>query len=221
MGQEGAGPLQLGGNRLARGRFDFRIRQRAAERAPHRLDDPRRGGLVDRDAELVVTDPQIDFFSEGTANDLTLLVAGGHRHGVEERLAVRRKAELAQARRQCRRAAMRGAGDVRQSLRAVIDRIHRGDHGEQHLRGADVGGRLFAADVLLAGLKRHPIGAIALGIHGHADEPAGRLPHVPLERREKRGVRTAVSQRHAEALRVAEDDVGAHLAWRGQQSQAQ
>ena len=49
----------------------------------------------------------------------------------------------------------------------------------------------------------------------------GRLPHVPLERREERRVRAAVAERHAEALRVAEHDVGAHLARRRQQRQAQ
>ena len=55
----------------------------------------------------------------------------------------------------------------------------------------------------------------------HADDAARRLAHVLLERREERGVRTAVAERHAEALRVAEDDVGAHLAGRRQQRQAE
>ena len=105
--------------------------------------------------------PQIDLLGRGAGHDLALLVAGVHRHGVEERLDLRRKAELAQVRPP---APPRGDARARamcgQPLRAVIDRIHRGDHRQQHLRGADVGGRLFAADVLLAGLQRQPIGGL-------------------------------------------------------------
>jgi cell surface protein SprA len=36
----------------------------------------------------------------------------------------------------------------------VVDRVHRRDHRQQHLRSADVGRGLLAADVLLAGLQR-------------------------------------------------------------------
>ena len=50
--------------------------------------------------------------------------------------------------------------DMRQPLRPVIDRIHRRHHRQQHLRGADVRGRLLAADVLLAGLQREAIGRV-------------------------------------------------------------
>ena len=75
-------------------------------------------------------------------------------------MALRRKAELCQPRRQYHGAAMHGAGDMRQPFGAVIDRVHRGDHRQQHLRGADVGGGLFAADMLLAGLQRQPIGRL-------------------------------------------------------------
>ena len=54
-----------------------------------------------------------------------------------------------------------------------------------------------------------------------ADDPPRRLAHVRLARREERGVRPAVAERHAEALRVADDRVGAHLAGRRQQRQRQ
>ena len=68
------------------------------------------------------------------------------------------KPSRAQSRRQHARSADAPAGRLRQALRAVIDRVHRGDDGQQHLRGADVGGRLLAADMLLARLQRQPIG---------------------------------------------------------------
>ena len=90
---------------------------------------------------------------EGKAgDDLIAARADIGRHGIEEGLGFQRKAELAQARRQHAGATVYGARDPGQPLRPVIDRIHRGDHRQQHLGGADVGGRLFAADVLLAGL---------------------------------------------------------------------
>jgi hypothetical protein len=48
----------------------------------------------------------------------------------------------------------------------VVDGVHRGDDGEQHLGGADVGGGLLAADVLLAGLQREAVGLAPLGVDG-------------------------------------------------------
>ena len=60
MGEERAGASQLGGQRLARAGFDLGVSKLAAERAPHRLDDRGRRGLVQRDAERAVADPQID-----------------------------------------------------------------------------------------------------------------------------------------------------------------
>ena len=66
--------------------------------------------------------------------------------------------------------------DRAQPLGAVVDGVHRGDHGQQHLGGADVGGRLVAADVLLAGLQRQPVRRAALGVDRDADQPAGQVP---------------------------------------------
>ena len=100
MGQERASALQLGRQRVARAGFDIRVSQIAAERAPHRLDDCRHGGLVQRDAERAPADPQVDFFSPGARDDLILLCPWIHRHRVEECFGPRREAELAQTRRQ-------------------------------------------------------------------------------------------------------------------------
>ena len=116
---------------------------------------------------------------------------------------------------------MHGARDVGQSLRPVIDRIHRGDHRQQHLRGADVGGRLFAADVLLAGLQRQPIGRLAARIHRQPDEPAGQRALQRIAHRHIGRMRPAIAHRHAETLRRTDRDVGAEFARRGQQRQRQ
>ena len=104
-----------------------------------------------------------------------------------------------------------------QALGAVVDRIHRRDVGQKRLRRADVGRRLLAADVLFARLQRHAIRLLAARVDRESDDAAWRLPHVGLARGEERRVRTAAAERHAEALRVADDGIGADLARRRDQ----
>jgi Pyruvate/2-oxoacid:ferredoxin oxidoreductase gamma subunit len=45
------------------------------------------------------------------------------------------------------------ARDLGEPVRTVVDGIHAGHDGEEHLRGADIRGRLLAPDVLFAGLE--------------------------------------------------------------------
>ena len=154
-----------------------------------------------------------------------LLGAGIDRHRVEKRLGSWRKAELAQAGGQRGRAAMHLAGDMGQALRAVIDRIHRGDHRQQHLRGADVGGRLFAADVLFAGLQREAIGRLAPRIDRQrrqcvraASASARRAPpyrpravrHIPSARRNAAPIRSRYRRRvrRASVSSVSASEIG-------------
>ena len=53
-----------------------------------------------------------------------------------------------------------------------------------------------------------------VGIVRNADEPAGHVALVCVARGEVSGVWSAESQRHAEALRVADGDIGAEFARR-------
>src|SRR5699024_6903661 len=62
-----------------------------------------------------------------------------------------------------------------QAIGPVIDRVHRGHHREQHLRGADVRGRLLAADMLFPGLQGEAVGHVPACVFAHADETAGKL----------------------------------------------
>ena len=55
-------------------------------------------------------------------------------------------------------------GDRAQSARSVINRIHRCDHGEEHLRCADIARGFVAPNVLFAGLEREPVAWPAGGI---------------------------------------------------------
>src|SRR5258708_5424878 len=99
--------------------------------------------------------------------------------------------------------------DLLQSFRPVIARIKRSHVREQRLRRANVARGFFAADVLLARAKRKAQRGFAASILGHADDAAGHLAFEFVARGEKRGMRSAVAERHAETLRTADGDVRA------------
>ena len=103
--------------------------------------------------------------------------------------------------------AVDAGGDAGQADGAVVDGVHGGDVGEQRLRGADVGGRLLAADVLFAGLQGQAVAGLALGILGHSDEAAGQLALESGLHGHEAGVGAAEEQGHTEALGRADGDV--------------
>ena len=143
--------------------------------------------------------------------------AGGDGQRVEERRRRHGEAQPLEAGLEDRGEAMDAPRDRRQPLGAVVDRVHAGHHREQHLRGADVRRRLLAADVLLARLQREPVRRAAGGVDGDADEAPRHRALEVVAGGEVAGVRAAVAHRHAEALRRADDDVGAPFAGRRQQ----
>lgn len=99
--------------------------------------------------------------------------------------------------------------------------VHRGHDGQQHLRGADVRRRLFAADMLFAGLQRKAIGAVAACIDRDADETAGHRALVRVLDGHVGSVRTTVADRNAKALGAADGDIGTHFAGRLQEGKRQ
>src|ERR1700682_2902719 len=103
-----------------------------------------------------------------------------------------------------------------QTARAVINRVHRCDHSEQDLRGADVTGGFVAADVLLARLQRESIGGATFGVVGNADESSGHVAFVLVARREVARVRSTEAERHSETLRAADGNISAEFARRFQ-----
>ena len=80
--------------------------------------------------------------------------------------------------------------------------------------GADVAGRLLAADVLLARRQGQHPAAPPIGIDGLADEPPRHLPHEFFAGGEQPDIGAAEIERVAEGLAFGGDDVGAHLAGR-------
>src|SRR3954466_7188787 len=93
--------------------------------------------------------------------------------------------------------------DCANGLGTVIDRVHARDDGEERLRGADVARRALAADVLLACLQGHAERGLLVGVLADADDAAGHLADEVALQRHVSGVRAAVAERHAEALRAA------------------
>jgi hypothetical protein len=63
---------------------------------------------------------------------------------------------------------------------------------EERLVRRDVRGRLFAADVLFAGLQGQDIGAPAFDVGRLTDDPAGHAPHIVGARRHEAVVGPAV-----------------------------
>ena len=80
------------------------------------------------------------------------------RDGVEEAFGADGEAEFREAGGEHGGEAVDARGDGFEAFGAVIDGVHAGHDGEEDLRGADVGGGFFAADVLFAGLEGEAVG---------------------------------------------------------------
>mmetsp|Transcript_13174 Transcript_13174/g.32163 ORF Transcript_13174/g.32163 Transcript_13174/m.32163 type:complete len:534 (+) Transcript_13174:3450-5051(+) len=100
--------------------------------------------------------------------------------------------------------------DLDEALFFVVHGVHGGAVREQHLGGADVGGRLVVPDVLLPRLQRQPVRLVALAVDGLADDPPRHFTQVLHVRREVRRRRPPGEHRHAEPLHVPHHHVGAH-----------
>ena len=130
-----------------------------SERRQHPVDVLGRGGLVTRHGDVVVVDePDVDAARLGLVANLRGPTGHPRQHGVEEPVVHHVDACRRQPGRQGAGAVVHPAGDAGQPVGAVIAGVHRGDHRQQNLRGADVAGGLVAANVLLAGLQGQPVG---------------------------------------------------------------
>ncbi|CAG7456097.1 hypothetical protein PICSAR144_03483 [Mycobacterium avium subsp. paratuberculosis] len=190
-----------------------------AERLEHRGDVFVGGGLVAGHRDVVVVDPpQVDAPGLGRGDHLVGPARHPRQHGVEVPVVHHRGAQRGRDRLGV---PVHAACDRGQPLSAVVAGVHGGHHRQQHLRGADVAGRLVAADVLLAGLQRQPVGRRTVGVQRDTDQPARQLPGVVGVHRQVSRVRAAESHWHTESLGGAEGHVGADLAGRGDQGQGQ
>ena len=145
--------------------------------------------------------------------------AGFQRDGIEETLMAQRKAEPRSRITGHPRQQAHTLRDARQTLRPMPHRIHAGHDSQQHLRGADIGSRLFAADMLFARLQRQPHRRRTGGIHGNTNKPPRHQALMRIRHRHEGSMRPAIAHRHAKTLRTAHHHIGAHFARRLQQSQ--
>ena len=107
--------------------------------------------------------------------DLRRPAGNMRQHGVEERVVHHVDSSRGQSGGYRASMAVDAPGDRGQAVGTVVTGVHRRHHRQQHLRGADIAGRLVSADVLLSGLQRQPVGRCAVGVHRHPNQPAGKL----------------------------------------------
>ena len=208
-------PQRLGnGNRLTDGQLKAH-RLAAVENRQQVGQVGRCHCLVERDADTPGAElPKVDPPFLCLGNHAVRRLAKRDSDRVEKMLRLHRLAKLPQAVGQRLGLGVDASADLPQPVGAVVHGVHRGDVGQQRLRGADVARGLVAADVLLACLQRQPQGRAAVRVLGHADDPARQPPLVFVPCGDERRVRAAVAHRHAETLRAADGDVRAEFAGR-------
>ena len=100
----------------------------------------------------------------------------------------------------------------------MIHGIHRRHDGEEHLGRSNIAGRFFAANVLFACLQGQAQSQATLRIARNSHHASRHPALVFVSRGQKSGVRAAISERHAESLGRADDDVSSVFARRFDQS---
>mmetsp|Transcript_1234 Transcript_1234/g.2447 ORF Transcript_1234/g.2447 Transcript_1234/m.2447 type:complete len:355 (+) Transcript_1234:1912-2976(+) len=218
MGQIVGGPQQVvGDRRQVRGR-----RQRDAKGLADGDEMSLGRDLVERYADPVGAHvPQVDAPRHGGRHDAGLLVAHFHGHRVEKRLVLRRVTTSGQRCGQPRGAQVHPLGDRAQTLGAVENGVKACHDSQQGLGGANVGGRLLASDMLLAGLQGQAVGLLAVAVDADPDDAPRQRALERIAAGHEGGMRPAVAKRHAKALRRADGDVRAHGARLFQQRQRQ
>ena len=212
VGRQRAGHICFNGVQVRGGR---RVGHAVGEDVPQQRDIVARRGFVQRHAHVggvdlaqvdaVLQCRRVQFFRIGDLDGQGVEIGG-----IDDLVA-----QGLQVGGQHARKAVHALGDLQQAGRAVVDGVHRGHHGQQHLRRADIRRRFFAADMLFARLQGQAVGLVALRIDGHAHQAARHIALEFIARGQVARVRAAETERHAEALAVADDDVGAPFArWR-------
>lgn len=167
------GALLSSRNRIALG-FDGDNSILDPERVEHGKDVVGGRGLVAGDTDMIGIDQtQVDPGFLGRSDDVGRLARNLSEHGVEERIVDYGHAAFAQA--VCQRvcAGSDAQRDRLESLGAVVARVHRGEDGEEHLSGTDVGCRLLSANVLLTCLQREAVCLVSVGVDRDATKRPG------------------------------------------------
>ena len=193
---------------------------RQPEQGEHCGHVAKRAGLIQRYPDLAIARlVEVVARSHGGIDDGTGPFACGNPHGVEKRTGTCQQSGFAQGSGEHCGESMDARGDGLETLWAMIDGEAPGHVGEQHLRGANVGVGLLAADMLLAGLQGHAQGRFAAAVPGDTDDPPWHGADIGFAGGEKRRMRTAESHRHPKTLRRSKRNVSAHCPRRLEQHQ--
>ena len=199
-------------------------RRRLARRFGQHRHQPRQFvagyGFIHGDGNTaIIQTPQIEAVLQRRRHHGIRARAGFKRDGIKETLMAQRKAEPRRSITRQPRQQAHALGDAGQPFRPMPHRIHAGHDSQQHLRGADIGCRFLAADMLFAGLQREPHRGRTCGIHGNTDKPARHQALMRISHRHEGSMRPAIAHGHAKTLCAAHHHIGAHFARRLQQSQ--
>ena len=137
--QDLVGAQQVGRECVGRLRIECLDISRDAKGLPERLDVVSLGHLITGNPNRVAVDPpEVDPKLTCLCNHDVGVMRNAHLHRVKEGVVQYVEATATQPLRKDRGQAMDAFGDRSEPLRAVVDGIHAGDYGEQHLRCADI-----------------------------------------------------------------------------------
>ena len=172
MAQDLVCPPRRWGDPLG-GRLVVDDRLCAIHHLPHEGEGCHRRCLVEREADRAIVDSAQ--FDRAGSRPLDHMIGRGHdaANGVEPRAVDDLDARCAQTGHRDGCQPVYALSDPPQTLGTVPGSVEAGHVGEEHLGGADVRGRLLAADVLFACLEREPQRRPAGSIGADADEAAG------------------------------------------------
>ena len=144
-----------------------------------------------------------------------------HPHGVKERSLLHIPSRFGEQGGQFQGVKMNVFGDLAESLGPVIDGVHRGDHGQQDLGGADVARRLLSADVLLAGLEGETIGWLSISVARDADEASRQAALELIADGQIPRMGTTIAHRNSKALGRTNSHVGSEFTRGREQDERQ
>ena len=212
---------RIGGRRLRGKRRRRYAVALACENMQERIHLLQAHGFVEGHAQrIVVVAAQIDAMPRSVPKNAFRVAAPRvYAQRVEEMVMPDAMPQTLQAVRQQGGEAVYPLGNGAKPVRPMIRRIHAGHNGGQHLRRANIGGRPGPPNVLLARLKRHSQGRIAVRVHRQTDNASGYPALERLGRGQIRGVRTAIPHGHPEPLRGSDGDVRPEVPRRRKQRQ--
>ena len=146
--------------------------RRGAERAEQSVEHVGRACLVKACGDGAIHAAKVEAGFQCGRDKPVAVIGCFDGDGVEELLMAHAATGGAHRRGKPAGQAVRVTGDPCQPFRTMPQGVETGHHSQKHLCRADVRGRLFAADMLLAGLQGKTVGHAAGAVLADADKPS-------------------------------------------------